>query len=176
MAAPGQSLPHRAVTTIRGGGTSTNPSASASGTLGGDASSGGNPRTPLRSMSSIASNFNSPASLRAEDEVLIIEFGSRKLRVGFAGDAVPKGVVTFGPEHTRRVGDFRRWDIGHTDEWRKSGWGDDCELWRGDVRGLDLGLVGDRMERGLREAFNKCVQRSSLHRMFECCGANFSMC
>lgn len=172
MAAPGHALPHRAVTTIRGGGTSstTNPTTSASGTTGGDALSGGNPRTPLRSMSSIASTFNSPSSLRAEDEVLIIELGARKVRVGFAGDAVPKGVVTFGPEQTRRVGDFRRWDIGYVDDWRKSGWGSDHELWRGDVRGLDLGLVGDRMEKGLREAFNKCVKRSIPHLASGCYG------
>lgn len=152
-AVPGQSLPHRAVSTIRGGGgsTSTNPPFDPS------SSGGGHPRTPLRPMSS---TFNSPSGLRAEDEILILELGARRIRVGFAGDAAPKGVVTFGSEQTRRVGDFRRWDAGYVDEWHKSGWGDDHELWRGDVRGLDLGLVGDRMERGLREAFNKCVKRS----------------
>lgn len=170
MAAPGHSLPHRAVSTIRGGGTSTNPTPSASGTFAGDPSSGGNPRTPLRSMPSIASTFNSPSSLRAEDEILILELGARRVRVGFAGDAVPKGVVTFAPEQTRRVGDFRRWDAGYIDEWHKSGWGDDHELWRGDVRGLDLGLVGDRMERGLREAFNKCVKRSMSRLVSPYCG------
>lgn len=170
MAAPGHSLPHRAVSTIRGGGTSTNPTSSASGTFASDPSSGGNPRTPLRSMPSISSTFNSPSSLRAEDEILIVELGARKVRVGFAGDAVPKGVATFGPEQTRRVGDFRRWDAGYIDEWHKSGWGDDHELWRGDVRGLDLGLVGDRMERGLREAFNKCVKRSMSHLVSSYCG------
>lgn len=164
MAAPSHTLPHRAVSTIRGGATTTNPSTSASSTIGGD------PRTPLRSMPSIASTFNSPSSLRAEDEILIIEFGSRKLRIGFAGDAAPKGVVTFRPEQTRRVGDFRRWDIGYVDEWHNSGWGSDHELWKGDVRGLDLGLVGDRMERGLREAFSKCVKRSIPHLAPACCG------
>lgn len=154
MAAAGQTLPHRAVASIRGG-TSANPSAP------GDASSGGsNPRTPVRSMPSLGSTFSSPSSLRAEDEILVIEFGARKLRVGFAGDAVPKGVVTFGPEQARRCGDFRRWDVGYVDDWRKSAWGSDHELWKNDVRGLDLGLVGDRMERGLREAFNKCVQET----------------
>lgn len=151
MATPGQSLPHRAVSTIRGGG-GAGPTINTSGTA---SSSTDNPRTPHRSVPSMPSSYNSPSSVRAEDEVIIIEFGSRKLRVGFAGDAVPKGVVSFEPEGARRVGDFRRWEVGYVDDWRKQGWGDEHELWRGDIRGLDLGLVGDRMERGLREAFNK---------------------
>lgn len=140
------SLPHRAVSSIRGGAA---PS--------GDAASSSNPRTPIRSIPSIPSQFNSPSSLRAEDDVLILEFGSRKLRAGFAGDAVPKALVAFSPGQARRVGDLRAWEVGHVDDWpRGQKWGEDHELWRNDVRGLDLGLVGDRMERGLREAFNKC--------------------
>jgi hypothetical protein len=34
-------------------------------------------------------------------------------------------------------------------------WGKDHELWQYDVRGVDLGLVGDKIERALREAFTK---------------------
>lgn len=161
MTTPGQTLPHRTVSTIRGGASVTALNTSSSGSHSGDTPSGSNPRTPLRSVAAIPAGFNSPSGLRAEDEILIVEFGARKLSVGFAGDAVPKGVVTFGPEHARRVGDFRRWDIGYLDDWRKKGWAFDHELWRGDVRGLDLGLVGDRMERGLREAFSKCVVERS---------------
>ncbi|KAG8160223.1 hypothetical protein KVR01_009759 [Diaporthe batatas] len=144
-ASGGASLPHRAVSSIRGGAA---PS--------GDSSSSANPRTPVRSMPSIPSQFNSPSSLRAEDEVLVIELGSRRLRAGFAGDAVPKALVSFSPAQTRRVGDLRAWEVGFVDDWaRGTKWGEEHELWRHDVRGLDLGLVGDRMERGLREAFNK---------------------
>lgn len=144
------SLPHRAVSSIRGGAA---PS--------GDAASSSNPRTPIRSIPSIPSQFNSPSSLRAEDEVLILEFGARKLRAGFAGDAVPKALVAFSPSQARRVGDLRAWEVGHVDDWpRGQKWGEEHELWRNDVRGLDLGLVGDRMERGLREAFNKCGEMS----------------
>lgn len=147
MAAPGgASLPHRAVSSIRGGAA---PS--------GDPSSSANPRTPIRSIPSMPSQFNSPSSLRAEDEVLVIELGARRLRAGFAGDAVPKALVSFGPSQTRRVGDLRAWEAGFVDDWaRGTKWAEEHELWRNDVRGLDLGLVGDRMERGLREAFNKC--------------------
>ncbi len=34
-------------------------------------------------------------------------------------------------------------------------WGDDHELWRMDVRELDMGLVGDKIERAVREAVTK---------------------
>ncbi|KUI58033.1 Actin-related protein 10 [Cytospora mali] len=154
MATPGATLPHRAVSSIRGGAVPTTISTSSSTPSG----AGDNPRTPLRTIPNIPSTFNSPSALRAEDEILIIEFGARKLRVGFAGDAVPKGVVVFSPTQARRVGDFRAWDVGYVDDWRRNerdGWGWEYELWRSDVRGLDLGFVGDRMERGLRDAFNK---------------------
>lgn len=154
MATPGTTLPHRAVSSIRGGATSITTSSS------NPTGSKDDPRTPLRAIPSIPSTFNSPSSLRAEDDILIIEFGARKLRVGFAGDAVPKGLVIFTPPQARRVGDFRAWDVGHVDDWRRNerdGWGWEYELWRNDVRGLDLGFVSDRMERGLRDAFNKCV-------------------
>lgn len=160
MAAPGQSLPHRAVSTIRGGGGTSMPSLNTSGITSSSSTGADNPRTPHRAISSLSSAYGSPSSLRAEDEVLIIEFGARRLRVGFAGDAVPKGVVGFEPEGSRRVGDFRRWDAGYVADWRKKTWGDEHELWKADIRSLDLGLVGDRLERGLREAFNKCVETS----------------
>lgn len=160
MTTPSQTLPHRAVSTIRGGattGSSINAPASGAGGGGG----GDNPRTPL-SRSSMPppvapGSFGSPSSLRAEDEVLVLELGSRRLRVGFAGDAAPKAAVGFGPEQARRAGDFRRWEVGRVDDWRRRAWGGEHELWRADVRGLDLGLVGDRMERALREAFSRCV-------------------
>lgn len=158
MTTPGQTLPHRAVSTIRGGGGGS--SINTSGATPSD-----NPRTPLgRPLSapvppaSSSASFGSPSSLRAEDEVLVVELGARRLRVGFAGDAAPKAVVApAGPEQARRVGDFRRWEVGYADDWRKKAWDGEHELWRADVRGLDLGLVGDRLERGLREAFSRCV-------------------
>lgn len=38
---------------------------------------------------------------------------------------------------------------------RVDDWGNDHELWRMDVRGLDTGLVGDKIERAVREAVTK---------------------
>jgi hypothetical protein len=140
MSAPAGSapLPHRSVANIR----------SPSGASG--------PSTPLRP---IPSNFGSPSSLRADEEIIIIEFGTRKLQVGFSGDPAPRGCVWFGPDQQRRVGDFRDWQTDYRYDWRSAAaggrWGKDHELWQYEVRGANLGLVGDRIERALREAFTK---------------------
>lgn len=150
-------LAHRSVASIRTAAGRDAPGGASSAKDGGGAGTApSSPHTPLRGLSSA---FGSPSSLRADEDSLVIDFGSRALRVGLAGDAAPKAVVSFGPEHQRRVGDFRTWELGYRDDWRGRAtgelWGKDYELWRFDVRGLDLGLVGDRLERALREAFTK---------------------
>jgi len=132
-------LPHRAVANIKSPG-----------------GAGSGPSTPLRG---IASNFGSPSSLRADEELVVIEFGSRKLHVGYAGDPTPRGSVWFSPEQQRRVGDFRIWQTDYQNDWRKrtsdNKWGRDYELWQPDIRCVDLGLVSDKIERALREAYTK---------------------
>ncbi|GJC82434.1 hypothetical protein ColLi_05272 [Colletotrichum liriopes] len=137
------SLPHRSIANIR---TETGPS------LGGPAS----PHTPSRTISS---TFGSPSSLRAEDDNIVIELGSRFIKLGFAGEPAPKAVLSLDPEQLRRVGDFRTWDPEHKDDWRRrptgKTWGVDHELWRYDVRTVDLGLVEDKIDRAIREALNK---------------------
>lgn len=114
------------------------------------------PHTPTRP---VASSFGSPSSLRAEEDVVVVDLGSRKLHVGFAGDAAPRGTVWFGPDQQRRAGDFKIWLPGYHDDWKRrtsnAAWGRDHELWRLDVREVDLGLVADKLERALREAFTK---------------------
>lgn len=136
---------HRSVANIRSP-TSANPGAPAS------------PHTPLRNISS---TFGSPSALRAEEDVVILEFGSRYLRAGFAGDAVPKAVIDFGPEEQKRAGDYRRWEVGYEKLLKgrreEKSWGEAHELWRPDLRGLDLGLVGDKIDRAIRDAFTKSV-------------------
>lgn len=118
----------------------------------------GSPHTPLRTISS---NFGSPSALRAEEECIVLEIGARYLRIGFAGDAVPKSVVHFGPEEQRRAGDYRQWDLGYEGARREHtvdrSWGESYELWRPDLRGLELGLIGDKIERAIREAYSKLV-------------------
>ncbi|KAI1745694.1 actin-domain-containing protein [Xylaria scruposa] len=136
-------LPHRTVSSIRAGAHPTTTT--------------GPPQTPARP---ITSTFGSPSSSsRVDEDPIVIEVGSRKLRVGFAGDVAPKRTVAFGPEQQRRTGDFRAWEPEFSSRWRSraSGkpWGADYELWQLDIRGQDLGLVGDKLERELRDAFFK---------------------
>ncbi|KAK7948370.1 actin-like ATPase domain-containing protein [Apiospora aurea] len=139
-------LAHRSVSNIRAGGQ---PSAR-------DSTSGA-PHTPLRPLSTSA--FGSPSSARAEEEIIVIELGCRKLRVGFAGDSTPKRIVAFDSEHDKRAGDYRAWEPGYGHDWRKrmagKAWGSDHELYQLDVRGQDLGLVGDKLERVLRDTFTR---------------------
>ncbi|KAG0645240.1 Actin-related 4 [Hyphodiscus hymeniophilus] len=114
------------------------------------------PQTPLRTISS---TYGSPSSLRAEEDVVVIEIGSRYMRAGFAGDATPKAVVGFGPEEQRRAGDFRKWEVGYDKNWRSrivgKEWGDGQEIWKPDLRNVDLGLVGDKIERAIRVAYTR---------------------
>ncbi|KFA79812.1 hypothetical protein S40288_00661 [Stachybotrys chartarum IBT 40288] len=130
----GPTLAHRSVTNIR---ATPGPSQST-------------PQTPPRNAPSA---FGSPSALRAEDDVVIIELGSRYVRVGFAGDSSPKVRLSCGPEEQRRAGDFRSWqNQGQRDT---CAWSADHELWRHDLRDLDLGLVEDKIDRLLRDAFTK---------------------
>ena len=67
-------------------------------------------------------------------------------------------MLGFETEDARRVGDYRQWRKSYS---RKVGsrneesWGLDYELWRMDVRTVDLGLVEDKIERAVREAYAK---------------------
>ncbi|KAI1820884.1 actin-domain-containing protein [Xylaria intraflava] len=139
-------LPHRAVSNIRAGAPPT-------------AASPGLSQTPVRSVSSTFGPPSVSGGSRADDDPLVIELGSRRLRVGFSGEAAPKRIATFSPEQQRRTGDFRLWDPEFTGQWRSraSGkpWGADYELWQLDLRGQDSGFVGDKLERELRDAFFK---------------------
>lgn len=139
---PGSAAPHRSVVSIRGAAAPPAPG----------------PHTPPRNA---PPSYGSPSSLRAEDDVIVVEVGSRFVRVGFAGDNAPRVRLQMPPEQQRRVGDYRRWASGFEDDWtmRAAGadWGEDYELWRYDLRSVDLGLVEDKLERLLREAFSKWV-------------------
>ncbi|KAK6613043.1 Actin-related protein 10 [Botrytis cinerea] len=136
---------HRSVSSIR---PSINPQ-----------SGSGAPSTPHTPIRQLSNSFGSPSTLRAEEECIVIEIGCRYVKVGFAGDAGPKAVVNFGPEEQRRAGDFRRWQPGYDKAWRErihgKKWGEAHELWKLDLRDVDLGLVGDKIERAVRDAYTK---------------------
>lgn len=115
------------------------------------------PQTPQRTFSSA---FSSPSlSYRAEEELVIFEIGARHLSAGIAGDSNPRCRLGFGPENARRVGDYRQYYPEYEDRPRKRKrnyrWGEDYELWRMDLRGVDLGLVEDKVERAVRAAYAK---------------------
>ncbi|OKL63349.1 hypothetical protein UA08_01537 [Talaromyces atroroseus] len=122
------------------------------------------PRTPppLRNRS-IVSSFGSSSSplssFRNEEDAIILELGARSLRAGFEGDSAPMCTVGFGPEESRKAGDYRGFlrskgpgntpDPLDAEEWVKS-----YELWRMDLREVDLGLVEDKVERAIRDVYN----------------------
>ncbi|RAO64866.1 uncharacterized protein BHQ10_000878 [Talaromyces amestolkiae] len=126
------------------------------------------PRTPPhhrnRSMVSSFGSSSSPlSSFRNEEDAIILEMGARSLRAGFEGESTPMCSVSFGPEESRKVGDYRGWaklnksttegegvSFLDAEEWVKN-----HELWRMDLREVDLGLVEDKLERAVREIYNK---------------------
>ncbi|KAF7533242.1 hypothetical protein G7Z17_g13543 [Cylindrodendrum hubeiense] len=133
----GPALAHRSVASIR--------SAPLQGPPG--------PSTPHTPNRNIASAYGSPSTIRADDDVVVLELGSRHIRAGFAGDSSPKATRQCGPEDQRRVGDFRSWQAPR----RHAGldWAPEHEFWRYDLRDVDLGLCQDNLERVVRDAFTK---------------------
>ncbi|KAF9893138.1 hypothetical protein FE257_012549 [Aspergillus nanangensis] len=129
-------------------------------------SQSGRPSTPqnqLRSQhSSFPSTSSAGSSFRGEEDTIIFELGSRWLRAGLEGDSTPMCVVGTGPEDSRRVGDYRGWLRGDATSGKSypqsatpEEWTDSYELWKMDLRDVDLGLVEDKLERMVREAYNK---------------------
>ncbi|MCJ1325469.1 hypothetical protein MMC10_002132 [Thelotrema lepadinum] len=112
------------------------------------------PRTPQRGISS---TFSSPGGLRPEDEAVIFEIGARYFRAGHAGESAPKLVRGYGPQESRRVGDYREWLPGYDNRVlpvkKLEEWGQDHELLRLDLKDVDLGLFEDKIERSIRIAY-----------------------
>ncbi|GFF36700.1 actin-related protein 10 [Aspergillus udagawae] len=119
------------------------------------------PQQQLRSNnSSFASTGSGGSSFRGEEDAIIFELGSRWLRAGFEGESLPICVVGYGPEDWRRAGDYRGW-LKATISTSSSGtvkadeWTGAYELWKMDLRDVDLGLIEDKIERVFRETYNK---------------------
>ncbi|EER42478.1 conserved hypothetical protein [Histoplasma capsulatum H143] len=125
----------------------------------------GSPHTPQQRqiLSSYTGSTSPGSSFRHEEDAVVFELGSRYLRAGFEGDNSPICVIGFSPEGGRRVGDYRGWirTGGHegpsskkvyksVDEWSKN-----YELWKMDIRDFDIGLFEDKIERIIREVYNK---------------------
>lgn len=124
----------------------------------------GSPRTPIFGRSLSGNLLASPGSLfRADDEVHVIELGARYLRIGFGGEAQPRAVMSFGPETSRRVGDYTAWlpdeQMSALRKRRRrpkleepGTWGMEHALYPLDLRSCSLGLVSDKLARAIREA------------------------
>ncbi|KAI9659208.1 MAG: hypothetical protein M1831_003790 [Alyxoria varia] len=134
------------------------------GTPLGEPPTPGTPRTPILSRS-FSSNFNSPgATFRTDDDVFVLEFGARYLRVGLGGESKPRCQMLFGPEERKRVGDFSSYIPSLTTLPQKRArlgpshtWGYLHELWQMDLRTVDLGLMSDKIERAVRNAISEHV-------------------
>jgi hypothetical protein len=81
------------------------------------------------------------------------------VRGGFPGESSPRCTLSFGPDEQRRIGDYRQWDPDYGQKRRKrrrdQDWGQEHELYRMDLTTLDMGLVEDKFERAMREAYNQ---------------------
>ncbi|KZM24102.1 uncharacterized protein EKO05_0010279 [Ascochyta rabiei] len=116
------------------------------------------PRTPLQRASS--SLYGSPGgNYRTEDECAVFEIGSRFLRAGFPGESAPRCTLPFSPDRHRRAGDYRQYDPEYSQRRRRprknQTWGEEHELYRLDLTTVDMELVGDKLERAIREAYTK---------------------
>ena len=113
------------------------------------------PQTPQRGISS---TYSSPG-FRADDDTVIFELGTRYLRAGLVHDSVPRCSLDFGPEQSRRLGDYRKWLPGFENRPRTikslETWTKDHELWQLDIRDTSLGLMLDKLDRAIRKAYSE---------------------
>ena len=116
------------------------------------------PQTPPQRQGSFP--YSSPSiSYTSEPESVILELGCRHLTAGLAGEEFPRCRLGFGPESSRRVGDYRPYLPGYAERARKrrrlSSWGDESELYDLELQKCNLHLVQDKLERAVREAYTK---------------------
>lgn len=120
-----------------------------------DRQQSGSPHTPSRYISSVQSSPGS-SFLRPEEDPIIIELDPRGLSAGFQGESGPQCTISFTPQNSRRVGDYRTYlpdfQRRRADLQARS---HEYELWRSDLGDVDLGLLEDKFERAVREAYNK---------------------
>jgi hypothetical protein len=123
----------------------------------------GSPRTPLLNRS-VSGQFASPGALNREpEEIVIYELHPRFISAGFAGESRPRCVHRFGYQigDGRRVGDYREFTDSRSAPPRDRNddrWSSPFELFRADVRQLDVTLVSDRLERAVRQIHSDYLQ------------------
>lgn len=107
----------------------------------------------------ISSTYSTPGStFGQEQDAIIIELNPRYLKAGIEGESHPQCRYDFTPSAGKRLGDYRQYLPNYVRPRETlETWGDGYELWRNDTRGLDLGLLKDRLERAVREVYNKHI-------------------
>lgn len=79
------------------------------------------------------------------------------MKAGLGGEKQPRGVLDYSPDRQKRAGDYSHWMTSEREQSSLqpcsfASWGKDCELWQMDLRGVDLGLVKDKLQRWVRDA------------------------
>jgi len=105
----------------------------------------------------IPSNFSTPGSTYGkEEDAVIIELSPRYLKAGIEGESHSQCRYDFKPASAKRLGDYRQWLPGHTKSKESfERWGEGYVLWKNELKDVDLGLVGDKLERAVQEIYNK---------------------
>ena len=116
-----------------------------------------NPSSPHTPSRFISSNYSSPGSgFLQEQDAVVIEFGSRHIKAGFEGEPGPQCCLALGSQIARRVGDYRDWAPATTPKKESfEAWSKQQELWPIDLNNFELGLMEDKIERAIREVYNK---------------------
>ncbi|TGZ84896.1 hypothetical protein EX30DRAFT_337351 [Ascodesmis nigricans] len=107
-------------------------------------------RAPSLSSSANATSLRYTSGLSSHgiaEDPLVLEIGTKFLRAGLANQEHPRCVLAWDKRMFKRCGDRALLD----DIVKRRG----TELWTADMRGLDIGLVEDLLERGVREAYHK---------------------
>lgn len=88
---------------------------------------------------------------------MILDIGTRYFRAGLANHSISRCILEYGPEQSRRLGDYRNWLPGYENRARPikslNAWTRDHELWQLDIRDFDIDLMEDKLERTIRTAF-----------------------
>ncbi|KAL7272274.1 hypothetical protein RUND412_004924 [Rhizina undulata] len=100
--------------------------------------------------------YTPPTTLHNAEDALVFEIGTRFLRAGFANEPFPRCELDWSTHAYRRAGD-RISSVRKPRAKRKDpvGAAEKGELWREDLRGFEVGLVEDLVERAVRVAYNK---------------------
>ena len=78
------------------------------------------------------------------------------MKVGIEGECHPQVRYDFKPVNVKRLGDYRQWLPDYIPQQESlEDWGVDYELWRNDLRDFNFGLMSDKLERAVREVYNK---------------------